>query len=138
MEDLHGCDRTLYILNFGRRLNEDIIREIEEKYKAKVEEYFIKVNLNLKKTSYIQCVDIISSIDSKILDGRHKIAINPPGLPVAAICLLTELHAQIGYFPLLLELYRDKTQDPLFNDFKLRRIIDLERERQVSRSKKFE
>jgi len=138
MDELQGCERVLNVINFGRRLNREIIKDIEDKYKAKVDEVFVKVNLNLKKTSYIQCVDIISSIPGKILDGHHKIAINPPGLPIAAICLVTELHARIGYFPLLLELYRDKTQDPLFNDFKLRRIIDLERERQVSRSKMFE
>ena len=138
MDDIQGCERVLHVINFGRRLNRSIIKDIEEKYKAKVEEVFVKVNLNLKKTSYIQCVDIINTIPERILDGKHKIAMNPPGLPLAAACLLTELHARTGYFPLLLELYRDKTQDPLFNDFKLRRIIDLERERQVSRSKMFE
>jgi hypothetical protein len=130
--------RKLYILNFGRKLNQDILNDIQKKYKASVEEYHIKVNINLKKSIYIQCVDIINRIDTEILDGRHKIAVNPPGLPLVAMYLLTELHARIGIFPLVLELYRDKTEDPLFNDFKLRRIIDLERERQVSRSKLFE
>jgi len=138
MNGLNECERVLHVINFGRRLNQNIINEIEDKYKAKVEEHFVKVNLNLKKTSYIQCVDIINTIPEKILDGKHKIAINPPGLPLATACLLTELHARVGYFPLLLELFRDKTQDPLFNDFRLRRIIDLERERQVSRTKMYE
>ena len=130
--------RKLYILNFGRKLNSQIIHEITQKYKASVEEVHLKVNINLKKSIYIQCVDIINRIDKDILDGTRKIAVNPPGLPLVAMYLVTELHARLGCFPLVLELYRDKTEDPLFNNFRLRRIIDLERERQVSRSKMFE
>lgn len=129
--------RKLYILNFGRKLSDQIVNDIKNRYKTSVEELHIKVNINLKKNIYIQVVDIINDIDKSVFNSNNKIVINPCGLPFVAMCLLVELHARMGIFPLVLELFRDKSEDPLFNDFRLRRIIDLERERQVSRSKLF-
>jgi hypothetical protein len=136
--DILLSSRKLHILNFGRKLSSQVIHTITTQYKATVEEYHIKVNINMKKNYYIQCVDIMNRIDPEVLNGTQKVAVNPPGLPNIAIYLITELHARMGVFPLILEMYRDKSSDPLFNEFRLKRIIDLERERQVSRSKMYE
>lgn len=129
--------RILYILNFGRKLSDNIVKQITEETKAIVSEEQIKVNINLSKNIYIQVVDIINSISKDLLAGDKKICVNLPGLPLAAVYLITELHARMGYFPLVLELYRDHKENPVFSNFKLKKIVDLEFERAVSRSKLF-
>jgi len=130
-------NRTLYIINFGRKLHENIIKEIEAKYKTLVIEEIAKVNLNLSKNLYIQIIDVINSIPKNLLDGNKKICVNFPGLPIAAAYILVELHAKLGYFPLGLELYRTREEDPIFNNWQLKKITDLEYERSRSRSKMF-
>jgi len=129
--------KVLFILNFGRKLPDPVIKEIETKTKAIVTEEQIKVNINLSKVIYIQIVDIIDSIPKELLKGNKKILVNLPGLPIAAAYIIVELHARMGFFPLVLELYRDHAADNIWNDWNLKRIVDLEYERSISRSKMF-
>jgi len=129
--------KVLFILNFGRKLPEAVIKEIEEKTKAIITEEQVKVNINLSKNIYIQIVDIIDAIPKDLLKGNKKILVNLPGLPIAAAYIIVELHARMGFFPLVLELYRDHAADNIWNDWNLKRIVDLEYERSISRSKMF-
>ena len=129
--------RVLYILNFGRKLSENVVSEIQQSTNALVNEELIRVNINLSKNIYIQVVDVVNSITSDQLNGDKKIVVNLPGLPLAAVYILVELHARLGYFPLVLELYRDHKKDPIFSEFSLKKIVDLERERNVTRSRIF-
>ena len=129
--------KVLYILNFGRKLPDAVVKEIETKTRAIVTEEQIKVNINLSKVIYIQIVDIIDSIPKELLKGNKKILVNLPGLPIAAAYIIVELHARMGFFPLVLELYRDHANDNIWNDWNLKRIVDLEYERSISRSKMF-
>lgn len=131
-------ERILYVLNFGRKLSEEIVKEIETQYKARVIEHTIKTNLNLSKNIYIQIIDIINSMPKDMFDSNKKICLNFPGLPIASAYILVELHAKLGYFPLALELYRTREEDPIFNGWKLKKITDLEYERNRSRSKMFD
>jgi len=130
--------RILYVLNFGRKLSEDVIKEAETQYRATIIENCIKTNLNLSKNIYIQVIDIINEIPKELMNGSKKICVNFPGLPIAAAYMLVELHARLGYFPLALELYRTREDDPIFNGWKLKKITDLEYERNRSRSKMYD
>jgi hypothetical protein len=130
--------RILYVVNFGRKLSEEIIKDIEFQYKAAVIEHLVKTNLNLSKNIYIQIIDVINTIPKELFDSNKKICINFPGLPIASAYILVELHAKLGFFPLALELYRTREDDPIFNGWKLKKITDLEYERNRSRSKMFD
>ena len=130
--------RTIYVINFGRKLNDLIIKDLEAKYKTVVIEELVKVNLNLSKNLYVQIVDIINELPKDLIDGRKKICINFPGLPIAAAYILVELHAKLGFFPLAIELFRTREEDPIFNNWQLKKITDLEYERSRSRSKMFD
>lgn len=131
-------ERILYVLNFGRKLSEEIVKEVETQYKAVVIEHAVKTNLNLSKNIYIQIIDIINELPKDLFESSKKICLNFPGLPIASAYILVELHAKLGYFPLALELYRTREEDPIFNGWKLKKITDLEYERNRSRSKMFD
>jgi len=130
--------RTIYVINFGRKLNDLIVKDLEAKYKTVVIEELVKVNLNLSKNLYVQIIDIINDLPKDLIDGSKKICINFPGLPIAAAYILVELHAKLGFFPLAIELYRTREEDPIFNNWQLKKITDLEYERSRSRSKMFD
>ena len=130
--------RTLFVINFGRKLNDEIIKDLTEKYKTLVIEEVVKVNLNLSKNLYVQIIDIIEQLPKDLVDGNKKVCVNFPGLPIAAAYILVELHARLGYFPLALELYRTREEDPIFNNWQLKKLTDLEYERSRSRSKMFD
>ena len=50
--------RKLYILNFGRKLSDQIVSDIKNRYKTSVEELHIKVDINLKKNIYIFLITV--------------------------------------------------------------------------------
>lgn len=136
---MSDTSRIIHLLNFGRKLSESIIKQIEEQTKATVIEEVINVNLDLSKNTYIQIVNLIDKIsrDSLKVNENHRIIVNLCGLPLAAVYIITELHARIGTFVPVLELTKDINTDGIFANFKLKRIIDLERERIASRSRMF-
>jgi hypothetical protein len=101
-------------------------------------EELVKVNLNLSKNLYVQIIDIINQLPKDLLNGNKKVCVNFPGLPIASAYILVELHAKLGFFPLALELYRTREEDPIFNNWQLKKITDLEYERSRSRSKMFD
>ena len=134
-----STQKIIHLLNFGRKLSETIIKQIEEQTKATVIEEVINVNLDLSKNTYIQIVSIIDKLskDTLKLNDSRRIVVNLCGLPLAAAYIIVELHARLGIFVPVLELTKDINADGLFASFKLKRIIDLERERIASRSRMF-
>ena len=132
-------EKIIYLLNFGRKLTDSVIKSIEENTGARVVEEVINVNLDLSKQTYIQIVSIIEKINRDIfkVSENRRVLVNLCGLPLAAVYIVTELHARLGYFVPVLELTRDIKNDQLFSDWKFKRIIDLERERVASRSRMF-
>ena len=131
--------RIIHLLNFGRKLSESVIKSIEELVKATVVEELVNVNLDLSKNLFIQVVSIVDKIprESLRIDENHRVVINLCGLPVAAVYIITELHARLGVFPPVLEMTKDVNGDGLFASFKLKKVVDLERERISSRSRMF-
>lgn len=136
---MSSTNRIVHLLNFGRKLSESVLKSIEESIKATVIEEVVNINLELSKNVYIQIVQYIDKIPKEYLklSDNHKIIVNLPGLPIAAAYIVTELHARLGVFPPVLEMTKDINGEGLFASFKLKKIVDLERERTSSRSRIF-
>lgn len=124
-------NEPVYLINFGSELSDSLIAQIEEKNSFKVEQIRIKASLNLKKHSiYIQVHDLVLS-NKKYFEKNF--IINLPGLPIFCACLITEIHALTGKFPVILECVKNFEDQSIFSNYMYKRLYDLDRERSQSR-----
>ena len=132
--------KVAYLINFDKELSEDIMKQIKEAYKE-IDELIVinkQVSIKLHKQIYIQCVDIRQKLEDEypdIFSGDKPLIVNPPGFSMAAIYLINEIEAKLKIKPFILELIKDKEPGSLFGRFKFRRILDLEYNKNVTRTK---
>jgi hypothetical protein len=133
MENKMITEKNVNLINFGSQLSDDVIEAMEKEYNIKAKQICIKASLNLKKRStYIQCHDIIQNNISLFLQNSHFV-INLPGLPIFSAFLITEIHALTGKFPIIIECLKDYSGEGIFSDYRFKRLYDLDRERTQSR-----
>lgn len=122
----------LLILNFGHTLSERCKEQIQEKYPSfSIVEVPLSASFDVKKCLYPQVVNFLNNL-SIPLDGSIPFIINVSNLPIVSTFLLNELAARTGTFPKVIELVRE---DEL-GIFVLKRIVDLEYEKRMTRNKK--
>jgi len=123
--------KNVNLINFGSELSDEVIKQIENTHKFKINQIRIKASLNLKKYStYIQVADIIRANRQYFTEN---IIINLPGLPIFSAFLITEIHALTGKFPVILECVKDFDEQKIFSNYVFKRLYDCERERSQSR-----
>ena len=133
--------KKAYLINFDKPLPEKVIEEVEKNYED-IDELIVvnkKVTIDLrKKNIYIQCIDIRRSIEKEyptIFTEDNAIIVNPPGFAIAAIYLINEIEARLKTKPYILELIKNKDSNHLFSQFEFRRVLSLEYNKNVSRTK---
>ena len=125
----------VYLLNFGAKLDDEVLRNIEEEVNAKsCEQVMAKVNLDLSKNPYLQCHDIVYKHKKYILD-EHPFIVNLPGLPIACVFIVNEITAIKGREPIIIFTSRNIAGEGYFSSYKFRRLYDLSYEKTVTREK---
>jgi len=125
----------VYLLNFGAKLSDEVLRNIEKEVSAKIcEQIMIKVNLDLSKNPYLQCHDIVAKQKIYIL-GDFPFVVNLPGLPIACIFIINEISALKGREPIIVYTSRNIAKEGFFSEFKFKRIFDLSYEKTVTRER---
>lgn len=125
--------KQVNLLNFGAELKQHVIDDIETEHSIEIEQHLIKASLNLKKRStLIQIHDLVEKYYDLFFEKDYFI-INLPGLPIYSAFLISEIHALIGRFPIIVECIKDYSHDGIFTDYKFKRLYDLDRERTQSR-----
>lgn len=122
----------LMILNFGHTLSEQCKKEIQEKYQqANIIEVPLSASFDVKKCLYPQVVSFLNTLNIP-LDGSVPYIVNVSNLPIVASYILVELAARSGSFPKIIELVRDEA----LGIFILKRIVDLEYEKRMTRNRR--
>lgn len=122
----------LMILNFGHSLSEKCKDQIQEKYSdTSVIEVPLSASFDVKKCLYPQVVSFLNTLNIP-LDGSMPYIVNVPNLPIVSSYVLVELAARSGSFPKILELIREES----LGIFILKRIVDLEYERRMTRNRR--
>lgn len=125
----------VYLLNFGAKLRDEVLKSIEEEVDAKTcEQIMVKVNLDLSKNPYLQCHDIVVKQKKYILSDQPFV-VNLPGLPIACVFIINEISAIRGREPTIIFTSRNIAGEGFFSDFKYRRIFDLSYEKTVTRER---
>lgn len=120
------------ILNFGYPLSEKCKEQVQIQFSDyEVKEVMLSASFDIKKCLYPQVVTFLDNLDVS-LDGRVPYLINISNLSIVSTFLITELYARSGAFPQVLELVRDES----LGIFILKRIVNLEYERRMTRNKK--
>ena len=128
--------KKVVLLNFGAKLNDDVLENVQKEVDAEnVEQVLKKVNLDLSRNPYLQCHDIVMSAKSIILDESTPFVINLPGLPIACVFIVNEISALSGKEPTIVFTSRDIAKESFFSEFKFRRLFNLNYERTVTREK---
>lgn len=127
--------RRVNLLNFGAKLNDDVLEKIKEETKAEdIHQKMIKVNLDLSRNPYIQCHDIVEAQKDYLLSD-DPFVVNLPGLPVACVFILNEISAITGTEPTIVFTSRNIAGEGYFSEFKFRRLFNLSYEKTVTREK---
>lgn len=122
----------LMILNFGHPLSEQCKKEIQEKYQqASIIEVPLSASFDVRKCLYPQVVSFLNALNIP-LDGSVPYIVNVSNLPIVASYILTELSARSGSYPKIIELVRDDA----LGIFILKRIVDLEYEKRMTRNRR--
>lgn len=125
----------VYLLNFGAKLSDEVLKNIEKEVSAKsCEQIMIKVNLDLSKNPYLQCHDVVIKSKKYIL-GDVPFVVNLPGLPIACIFIVNEISAISGREPIIIFTSRNIAGEGFFSDFKFKRMFDLSYEKTVTRER---
>jgi hypothetical protein len=123
------------LLNFGAKLNEEVLENIKKEVDADdIEQIMTKVNLDLSKNPYIQCHDIVNSVKEYILSDTPFV-VNLPGLPIACVFIVNEITALSGAEPIIVFTSRNIAGEGYFSDFRFRRLFNLSYEKTVTREK---
>lgn len=104
-------NKPLLILNFGPLLPEYFKRQMEKELARPVVERRVHLQLDHKKLIHPQVLREVDRIDFHNLPV--DVALNLPGDPVAAACLITEFFARTGHHPTIIERIRRKG-DPVW------------------------
>jgi hypothetical protein len=121
------------LVNFGSKLSDNIIQDIEAEQKLKITQIVIPFSMNLKKHSIaIQVHDIFERNKSSFIECDDVI-INLPGLPIGVCFVIIEAYALLGALPKIVECIKD-FEDGLFTQFKYKRIYNLDLEKTSSRT----
>jgi len=122
----------LLILNFGYTLSDKCKSQLKDTFsEAAITEVPLSVSFDVKKNLYPQVVSFLNDLTIP-LDGSVPYIVNVPNLPIISMYILSELYARAGVFPKVIELIRDEA----FGIFILKRIVNLEYERRMTRNKK--
>lgn len=122
----------LMILNFGHTLSEICKEQIQERFSnTSIIEVPLSASFDVKKCLYPQVVTFLNTLNIP-LDGTVPYIVNISNLPIVSAYILIELSARCGSFPKVLELIRDEG----LGVFVLKRIVDLEYERRMTRNKR--
>lgn len=120
------------VLNFGYPLSEKCMEQIQAQFSDyNVKEIILSASFDIKKCLYPQVVTFLDNIDIP-LDGSSPYLLNISNLSIVSTFFITELYARSGVFPQVLELVRDES----LGIFVLKRIVNLEYERRMTRNKK--
>jgi hypothetical protein len=122
----------LMILNFGHTLSSKCKEQIQEKFpEVNIIEVPLSASFDVRKCLYPQVVSFLNTLNIP-LDGSVPYIINVSNLPIVASYILVELAARSGSFPKIIELVRDEA----LGIFVLKRVVDLEYERRMTRNRK--
>ena len=122
----------ILILNFGYPLSDRCKEQITEHYPDnELREVMLSASFDIKKCLYPQVVSFLDNVDVQV-DGRVPYLVNISNLSIVSIYIISELYARSGTFPKVVELIRDET----LGIFVLKRIVNLDYERRMTRNKK--
>lgn len=127
--------KKVNLLNFGAKLNEEVLEKIKEETNSQdIHQEIIKVNLDLSKNPYLQCHDVVYSVLDMLTSGEPFV-VNLPGLPIACTFIVNEITAITGKEPTIVFTSRNIAGEGYFSEFKYKRLFNLSYEKTVTREK---
>ncbi len=126
------------ILNFAHPLSPIMLEQIAALLNVKIqtlEELRITTQIDRTLPIQLEMTRILESTGFSNEDWQTKpFIVNPPGLALAALCLITELHGRTGYFPSVLSVSPIPNSTPL--EFMVQGVVNLQQLREIARMKR--
>lgn len=126
---------NLHLLNFTRELTADQIRQIELALGKRIGKFINRpADFNHEQPYGPQCVALAEQVGlTKSEWETLPLLVNPPGMAPGALCLISELHGRMGYFPAVVRL-RPGTNDGI-RVFEVAEILNLQEIRDRARQR---
>ncbi|MFN8493514.1 MAG: CRISPR-associated protein Csx15 [Caldilineaceae bacterium] len=126
---------NLHLLNFARELTGEQRAQIESALGKRVGKLInLPARFDDARPYGPQCVALAEQVGLRPPEWETlPIVVNPPGFTPAALCLLSELHGRMGYFPAVVRLRPVDGSTPLC--FELAEIMNLQALRNAARER---
>jgi len=126
---------NLRLLNFGRELSVDQCQQIELALGKRVGKLINRTaSFDDARPYGPQCVALAEQVGLTPTEWETlPILVNPPGFTPGALCLLSELHGRMGYFPTVVRLRPVPGSMPRCYEYA--EIMDLQGQRDAARAR---
>ncbi|MDW8293596.1 MAG: CRISPR-associated protein Csx15 [Anaerolineae bacterium] len=117
------------VLNFGHPFTEAHMEQLRHMLGEEIEVYTIPVNINLEQPIAGQISDLLTGLPFDL--QTEPFVVNLPGLSIAAVALIAELHGRAGHFPAVLRMKQVK--DSAATTFAIAELVQLQEVRNTAR-----
>lgn len=132
-------NKKFYIINFGKKLNDTVISEIEQEIQSNIEDQIMNpVIIDNRKDipTSKQIRKMLNKVDSYFINENNVCLINTCGFPIAIWFICQEIYSRYDSFPFIIETGRILNENKFDNDFHLIRIYNLQKEHNITKEKR--